>query len=178
MMEQGAAHAAFVGAEFTIVTPQHMHRTDQPVVVRDVQLQRGTISHDLRAADQRNVIEDQHIEIAAIEDLENTAPVNQRPAKLMGDDWCERAKSAPQSDGLHTVVLRHRNGMLAARVHYVECVDVVDHRHMVPAFDQRARHALSRDSIATKVVRRIKGGYETEPQSMHWMKPSSSPLLV
>src|SRR4051794_4120615 len=65
---QHAAQALAARTSLAIMAPEHMSRADEPVLVRHVQLQRGSGTQHAGPSDQRYVVKVDDVECAFAED--------------------------------------------------------------------------------------------------------------
>ncbi len=163
-MNQRAAQAFARRAELAAVPPQHVRRTDEPVLVRGVELDCVAQPEDAGPADQRDVVEMDHVEVA----LEHPAQcrlAQQRPAGRVGEERRAEGPSAVQAmyGDPGWLGLGGRLGH-SRRAKHAPGIGVVHDVHLDAAPRESMGEAAHVPAIAAEVERRIERRHQRHAQ--------------
>ena len=74
------------------MAPQYVHRADEPVFVRHVELDRVAEARGARSTDQGQIVKVDHVEVVRPEQPPDLAPVDDRVAELLGRQAGKQAR--------------------------------------------------------------------------------------
>ena len=155
-----AAQAVGALADPPSVFPQHVRRTDQPVLVRGVELERrrtGRRQRERVRPEQRDVVEVDHVVPALRQQRLQRRRLEQRPACLLRQQRRQPAEPAAQPVHVDVRMIRHRRGWLG-RVQQVVAVEAVHHVHVMPVVSQCMSQPVEVDRVTAEAPRRVERG--------------------
>ena len=136
-----------------IVLPQHMGLTDQPMLMRLIELEALAVTQEARTADQRNVVEPDDVEAAAVEKIGEFPRMSHRAAELMSKQHRQLAERRFEADHLDPRIGLGWAG-LAACESDVRILVVDDGDFMAP-IREPCRQPADSDPVSAEIVRRI-----------------------
>ncbi|MEZ5360871.1 MAG: hypothetical protein R2748_00670 [Bryobacterales bacterium] len=129
--------------------------------MRGVDLQRLAVRQHSGAANQRNVVVVDDVEIL-VEDLRDARAVYDRASALMGSKAGKRAKAAAQA--MHFDAGRFLQWVrLLGPAHHVVGVSIVNDGDTMAALRQTMAKAADKRRIAAEMIRRVEGRHHGEP---------------
>src|SRR5262249_52809750 len=93
-----AAQAMPLVAQLAVVSPQDVRWTDEPVLVRFVDLEAVAPGEESRSADKRHVVIPHHVEGAGPQDLREAGSVDHRAPELVHEQARAGPEATAQSD--------------------------------------------------------------------------------
>ncbi len=164
-----AAQAVRLHARLAVVTEQHVHRAHEPVLTRGVELHRVSVLEHARPAGQRDVVEVDDVEAAAVEHVVQLPSVHPRLTR--------EVRGEGRTGGRACLQPAHRDARCVgefARVLAAErAVGVrrVDDRHGVAAPRERVRQLVRVGGITAEVKRRIEGRDHADGERLSHGRP-------
>ncbi len=161
---QRAAQAFGFVADALVVLPQHMHRANQPMFVRGVELDVIAVVRlqpQHARAEQRDIVIVNDVELLAVEDLENLAGLRPWVSRLLRDQRRQDPQPAAQAVHGDVGMVNERRLRLAFRQRPV-AIDAMNDIDFVTPPRQRVRQPRDKDGVAAEAIRRIEDREEAE----------------
>ena len=163
-------------AGFAIMTPKHVARTNEPVLVSHIEFQCITGRQNSWAADEGDVVKVDNVKLALIQNAPNPAALNYGSSRLLGKQGRHSSQSASQPNDLDAVGFLCYFRFIALS-QGIEGIYILQHRNVMPSAYQRLRETLRAHAVTPEVVRRIKRCHHAESEAAHESTPSESGIF-
>ncbi len=137
-VSEDAAETLSAGTGLTLMAPEEVTRTDEPVFVSHVELEPVSGGKNGGTAHQGHVVKGDYIEAPGVQSPPNRPSMNEWPARLMREQEREPPEATVQANDLNAI-LRISSGRLIAPAQHPVRIDILDHCHFVAATHESLR---------------------------------------